>query len=273
MKGWMGGVYRVCEWIMRFAVANILWVVCSLPIFFLALMAIVNVQLPEVPRAAVYQLLLLMAVLTPFLLFPATSAMFALARKWVMGEGDVPLIKTYFRSYKENYRQSMFGGIVFLILFAIMYVNYHFYLSQPGDIHWLAYLFITLSAIMGAAMFNFFSITVHFHMSLWQILKNSILISIGHPITSVALLITNLAILYISFVKVTFLIPFFMGSMIAFVSYWHFHRIYSRMQLKQEQAELASEEAKEAEIAREALETGDKDEYKTGNPENDNKNQ
>ncbi|MCC2683114.1 MAG: rane protein [Paenibacillaceae bacterium] len=270
MKGWMGGIYRVCEWIMRFAVANILWVVCSFPIFFLSLLAIVNVQLPEVPRAAVNQLLLLMAVLTPFLLFPATSAMFALARKWVMGEGDVPLVKTFFRSYKENYRQSMAGGIVFFILYAIMYVNYHFYISQSGNIHWLAYLFITLSIIMGAALFNFFSLTVHFHMTFWQILKNSILVSIGHPITSVALLVTNLAILYISIAKITFLIPFFMGSLIAFLSFWHFNRIYSRMQFKQEQAEYAAEEAKEA---RESKELDVKDEYRTGDSEKNNKNQ
>jgi len=224
----MGGLYRLCEWIMRLAAINLLWVVCSFPIFFLGLLALVDVRnfLPS---------LFLAAIISPFLLFPATAAMFTVARKWVMGEADVPLFKTFFRGYRENYLQSMIGGIVFTLLGVILYTNFRFYLNQQGGLHWLAFLFITLGVILSAACFNFFSIMVHFHMKIGQIIKNAILISIGNPISSVSTLVTNGVIFYVSLAKFTFLIPFFMGSLMATATFWYFYRIYQRMQQKQEE--------------------------------------
>src|SRR5690554_780565 len=99
----MGGFYRISEWIMRLSVTNILWVVTAFPVFFCIFSLLFFSSTVEEVQAW----FLPIAVLSPFLLFPSTSAMFALARKWVTGDADVPLFKTFFRSYKENYLQSM----------------------------------------------------------------------------------------------------------------------------------------------------------------------
>jgi len=231
-RGLMGGFYRICEWIMRLSVTNVLWALCAFPIFFIALVILIGIQ-TNGPESAI-PWLFLMAVISPFLLFPSTAAMFSVARKWIMGDTDVPLIKTFFKGYKENYVQSMLGGIVFLLLGAVMYMNYWFYLKQAGGLQWIAFLFITFSFILAASVINFFSIMVHFHMKFWNIIKNSILITIGHPLTSLSLLIVNLLIIYISLFEYTFLIPFFMGSLIATYSFWMFNRVYIRLQAKQE---------------------------------------
>ena len=37
MRGMMGGFYKISEWIMRLSVTNLLWIVCSLPIWYLLL--------------------------------------------------------------------------------------------------------------------------------------------------------------------------------------------------------------------------------------------
>ncbi|GAA3400883.1 YesL family protein [Paenibacillus hodogayensis] len=268
-RGLMGGLYRISEWIMRFSVINVLWVICSIPFFYLALAGLIG---STESIDFFKQSIVFIAIVTPFTLFPATAAMFAVARKWVTGDVDVPLFKTYFRSYKENYLQSMLGGLVFVLLGTVMYINYTFYLRQSGTLSLLSILFIVLSFIVLAAMLHFFSIMVHFHMKFWQIMKNSMLITIGNPVMTIFLLVGNGVILYVSFYHFTFLIPFFMGSLMALVSFWVFFRIFDRMKMitekkEQEEAEAAANaieeespdgERNESEGAAKAIEAADK---------------
>jgi len=244
----MGGLYKISEWIMRLSVINLLWILCSIPVFFLGFMGLVTPS-PD----ALKSMLPLIAILTPFTLFPATAAMFTVARKWVTGEEDVPLLKTFFRGYKENYLQSMVGGLIFVIIYVIITVNYFFYVKQGSTLKVLAILFIAFTVIVSIALFNYFSIMVHLHMKVLQIVKNSILITIGNPINSIVMLLCNGAILYICLTKLNFfLVVFFMGSIMATFSFWQFNRSFTKIQMKQqeleekEQERLAEAEAEEA---------------------------
>jgi uncharacterized membrane protein YesL len=239
----MGGLYRISEWIMRLSVINVLWVICSFPFFYLVLAGLIASaeSIDFLKQSAV-----MIAIVTPFTLFPATGAMFTVARKWVTGDDDVPLFKTYFRGYKENYRQSMLGGLVFVLFGAVIYINYTFYLKQSGTLSLLSILFIVLTVVMIAAIFHFFSIMVHFHMKFWQIIKNCLLITIGNPVMTIFLLTVNGIVIYVSVNHFTFLIPFFMGSIMATVSFFAFHRIFDRMKtLNESKQEEAEEEANE----------------------------
>ncbi|CAN7647987.1 DUF624 domain-containing protein [Paenibacillus sp. LjRoot153] len=251
-KGVMGGLYRISEWIMRLSVINLLWMLCSIPVFFFLFMGLVS-QTPDALKAT----LPILAILAPFTLFPATTAMFAVARKWVTGEEDVPLLKTFFRGYKENYLQSMLGGIFFVLIFVIIAVNYFFYLKQGSSLKVLAVLFIAFTVIMIIALFNFFSIIVHLHMKIFQIVKNSILITIGNPINSIVLLICNGVIVYICLTKFNFfLVVFFMGAIVATFSFWQFNRSFTKLQTKQQELE-EKEQQRLAEAA--AAEEGNDD--------------
>ncbi|MNV80396.1 hypothetical protein D3C71_1739970 [compost metagenome] len=88
------------------------------------------------------------------------------------------------------------------------------------------------------ALFNFFSIIVHLHMKIFQIVKNSILITIGNPINSIVLLICNGVIVYICLTKFNFfLVVFFMGSIVATFSFWQFNRSFTKLQIKQQELE------------------------------------
>ncbi|NEW08730.1 DUF624 domain-containing protein [Paenibacillus sp. SYP-B3998] len=252
-RGVMGGLYRISEWIMRLSVINLLWLICSIPVFFFAFMGLVSQS-----TDAFMSTLPFIAILAPFTLFPATAAMFAVARKWVTGEEDVPLFKTFFRGYKDNYVQSMVGGIFFVIIFAVIVVNYFFYLKQGSSLKVLAVLFIAFTVIMIIALFNFFSILVHLHMKILQIVKNAILITIGNPINSIVMLLCNGAIVYICLTKLNmFLVVFFMGSIVATFSFWQFNRSFTKLQTKQQEleekeqqrlAEAAAEEAAKDEV-------------------------
>ncbi|WP_238323053.1 YesL family protein [Gorillibacterium massiliense] len=257
MRGLTGGLYRIMEWIMRLAVINVLWIVFALPFFYFALAGLVS---PEITNLST--VLLPLGILAPFTLLPSSAAMFTIARKWTTGEADVPLWKTFFNGYKENYVKSMLGGIIFIVIGGVLYANYHFYLSSKGMIAYLSILFLVFMVFLGAAMINFLSITVHFHMKLMQVVKNSLLITIGQPINSIFLLVANGVILYISLFKFTFLIPFFMGSLMATVSFWNFHRSFVKIQervKKNEENEKAKEDEERAESSLPELTDGKDD--------------
>jgi len=259
-RGLMGGFYRISEWIMRLAVINLLWIICSLPFVFLAFsfifvypQAITEEMIVENGVLSYLMLpILATCVVAPFTLFPATAAMFAVARKWVTGEADVALFKTFFRGYKENYKQSMVGGLIYTILIVLMVVNYFFYRDQMAI---ASYIFLAFLALLFASLFNYFSMLVHYHMKTFQLVKNAILITIGKPIRSLSTVMMCGVVIYISFFHLTFLIPFFMGSLVAFIAFWNFNLIYMKLQEQAEKLKQSEEEAAEeaAELNREEL--------------------
>ncbi|WP_166242414.1 YesL family protein [Paenibacillus turpanensis] len=237
-RGMMGGLYRISEWIMRFSTINLLWVICSIPIFYLLVSGVMAQTTDQL-----ISVLILMAILSPFTLFPATSAMFVVVRKWVTGNEDVPLFKTYFRGYKENYVASMLGGIIYVVLSVIMVINYRFYIGQEGTLEYLSILFVALGVVLMASLFTFFCIQVHLHMKLLHVLKNSILLTVGQPIRTIMTILTNGFILYLSFFQFTFLIPFFMGTLIAYTTFWQFNIGFTKITEKIQALEERNNEA------------------------------
>ncbi|MFD0678135.1 MULTISPECIES: YesL family protein [unclassified Paenibacillus] len=247
-RGIMGGFYRISEWIMRLSVINVLWIICALPFFFIGLMLLQTDSVDQLLST-----LILLAIVSPFTLFPSTAAMFSVARKWLTGEEDAPLFKTFFRGYKENFVQAMLGGFIYTLIAVVLYTNFKYYGSQTGSLGVLRFLVLTLTVLISVSFFHFFSILSHLHMKMFQIIKNAVLISIGHPVRSITMIICNGFVIYISFSTFTFLIPFFMGSLIAVITFWHFNLIFGKLQSKQQ--EIADKEAEEAE--KKQLEAGE----------------
>ncbi|NBI28402.1 YesL family protein [Chengkuizengella marina] len=231
-NGIMGGLYRVSEWIMRFSVTNLLWLLCSLPVVFFVLTSL----LMEDTNQLIMNFIII-AIISPFTLFPATSAMFVVVRKWLTGEEDAPLIKTFFKGYKENYVQSMLGGIIYCILFAIMIVNLNFYNQYYTDLQFLSIFILILLAIATISLFYFFPLMVHLHLKLKELIKNAIVLTVGKPLYSLGLALTNFLILYISFEYFTFLIIIFMGSAMAFCSYYYFNMLFQKIQTIRENSD------------------------------------
>ncbi|WP_241158556.1 YesL family protein [Cohnella candidum] len=231
MRGMMGGFYKISEWIMRLAVINVLWLLCSVPFWLVGLTGFMNMN-AATDEAQITGLLqttvILMAILSPFTFFPATSAMFSVARKWVMGDTDVPLLKTFFRNYKQNYKQAMIGGILYSLISTILIIDYRVYLTRIENLQIVAYLFIALMLLVVVSLHHFFSLLSHFHMKTTQLLKNALVLTIGRPIRSVIMTLGTVAILFIS-TRFTFLIPFFFGSVIATFTFYNFNLIITKM--------------------------------------------
>ncbi|MDM5338544.1 DUF624 domain-containing protein [Fictibacillus enclensis] len=213
--------YRICEWVVRFFIANVLWLIFNLPIVYLAF----NVFLAKSPDHLLANLLLI-ALLTPFCFFPATSALFGVVRKWILGNSDNSILKLYVKSYKENYVKSMAGGIFFTILWSILIIDYFYFMKLNSP---FIYLFV---AMIGAYIFvitlHFLSNTVHVHLTLRTLLKNSFLLGIGRPVQTICIALCCIAVLYISFNVFTAFIILGMGSAAAFVSFYFYYKAVPR---------------------------------------------
>ena len=223
MKGasdMMGGLYRLCEWIMRFSVINLLWIVFNIPIAFI----VVNILFVKQTGIIVF-LLIPLLILLPLLFFPATTAMFASARNLVMKEEGVS-IRQYWRYFKENYTRSLLGGLVLTVIWTIWAVDYY-YFSKENII--LLGIFLILGIVLFVFTINFFSILSHYHMKLLPAMKNSFLITMGSPLLFFTVLISNSIILYFSLFVFKFLLPFFTGSLIAYLSFSAFYRYYLKV--------------------------------------------
>src|SRR5690625_5218522 len=92
MSKFVSGYYRLALWITRFAYLNLLWVVFT----FVGLIF--------------------------FGFLPATAAMFAVVRKWIGGEANIPVLPTFWKSYRKEFvKINIIGYIVFIIWYFLSF--------------------------------------------------------------------------------------------------------------------------------------------------------
>lgn len=240
-KGFMGGFYKITEWIMRISGSNLLWLLCSSPFLLVLLMKLLLVLQSPTPQPETLTIWV-MGVLAPFTLFPATSALFSVTRKWVMGESDLSIIKVYFKGYKENYKQSMLGGIFYTLLFAIMYVDYEVYMNQMDNLQIIGMIMLFFLLLLSLSLFNFFSLVAHYHLGVLQLIKNAILFTIIRPFRTLSTLICAIVLGFLT-LRFGWLILFGFGSLTALVAFYNFYIAYNKIQEKVERMRQAEEES------------------------------
>ena len=214
--GIIGGLYLACEWIMRFAATNVIWFLFNLPILLVILNLLSADRIGQVTFSYIA-----IVILIPFILFPSTTAMFAVVRKWVMKEEDIRIFQSYCKYYKENYVKSMAGGlIVGLFWLAACFYGYNLYLRIGAS---LMPMILIVFVLLFVFTLNFFSITVHFEVKIAASLKHAIFITIGRPFITLAIFVVSLLLLFLSLKVMTFLVPFATGSLIAYTSFLGFY--------------------------------------------------
>lgn len=216
--GLMGIIYIITEWLTRLAVTNLLWLFFNIPIFIVAL----NLFIVDSTGEMIFYIAVIMFML-PFFSFPATTAMFALIRRWALHEVDIPLVRSFWKYYRLNYVRSLLGGLVIVGIWAILLIDYYYFTTNFHDA--LKYLFFALFIYMTMFTLHFFSNTVHFDTKLGQSLKNSFYMALKNPITSLIVVLLNLFIVVISVKVLPFLLIFFTASLVAGLSFMAFHMI------------------------------------------------
>ncbi|QIZ07545.1 YesL family protein [Priestia megaterium] len=199
MEDFMRGFYSISEWIMKFAYVNILWISFSL-LGFIA-----------------------------FGFFPATTAMFSVVRKWVLKQSDIPVLKTFWFTYKKEFVKSNLLGLVIILVGIFMYSNIR--IVEATTVHELKLLYIPnviVIFIFLLTLLYIFPVFVHFDVSLAEGIKNAFILMTVNPMSTFCMGILTGFLCFI-FIKLPGLLPFFSGSFIAFLLMWISNYVFIKM--------------------------------------------
>lgn len=223
LKGLPGVLYGVSEWVMRLSAVNLIWFLMSLPLFVLLLTFDMGSQVGIVLFAPASWLL------GSLLFFPATAAVFATARDWVLDTGQSSVLRTYFSHLKRDYKDSAKMGGGFAVLWLGWYYANFFFQSESS---FLAFMFLLSGSSLFIYTINFLSISAHYRMSGGERLKNAFFVSAGSPLMGLSILLSCGLLLWISMTQLLWLLPFLTCSLIAFLSFAAFHKFTMKVEEK-----------------------------------------
>lgn len=202
MSDYSGWLFRICEWVIRLAYVNLLWILFTL-IGFIALG-----------------------------IFPATLAMFTLIRKWIMGEEDIPIFKTFWNNFRKEFWKANRLGVILFIIGSILYVNLVFFQTQNQVINIIFHsLILCFFLIYGIIALYIFPVFAHYESKFQHAFKNAFLIGIMNPIQTVLMALGFFLVICL-LILVPGLIPFFSGSLVCLVLMWFSYRSFIKMDEK-----------------------------------------
>ena len=207
LGGFSGGIYSLCNWFVRLAYINILWILFTL------------------------------AGLVIFGFFPATIAMLATLRQFLQ-KNDPPVFKTFWNYYKTEFFASNKTGSNYCSYWPYSYLQIsNFLQSMNGKLSdMLYYPTIILSCIYLLAICYMLASYVEFEQKLSTHMKNALLIMLYNPLSSLFIIFGFAAIYY----AVTFLSGlgfFFSGSLLGLVILSSTRLTYRKIERKQTKLE------------------------------------
>ncbi|WP_130859055.1 YesL family protein [Gracilibacillus phocaeensis] len=220
-SSFMRGIFNLSVWITKFVVTNILWLLFSLPVVYLSL----NVLAVETTDQLMVNVITI-ALLAPFTLFPASTALFGVVRQWIIGNSEIPMLRSFWKYYKENYLRSLVGGLIIVPLVSILIIDYFYFINANSP---LLYAFLFIGMFLFVFIMHYFSNTVHFDLKFFTSLKNSFLLSIGNPVYTIGIAASSVVIIYISFQVYIVLIFLGTGTLIAFCSFYLYYKSQTKI--------------------------------------------
>lgn len=130
--GSMSRMLRMCEWVMRLAYTNLLW------------------------------LLFTLLGLGIFGFMPATTALFSVMRKWIQGHEQVSVFQTFWKVYREEFVRSNVIGVVLVIIGTIIYVDLAYIYPTSWFLHVLRFAIYIFGFLFIVSLFYIFPLLAHY---------------------------------------------------------------------------------------------------------------
>ncbi|MFD2656999.1 YesL family protein [Gracilibacillus thailandensis] len=198
----MNALNKAFEWISKVAYLNLLWI--GFTLFGLVIVG----------------------------LFPSTAATFSIVRKWVSGNTDIPLFKTFWKAYRQSLRQANILGYIIAIMGYILYLDFLFVTLVENDYLMLLTIpFLFISIFLLLTSFYVFPVYVHYDMKLLQVLKSSFFIMVLNPIPTAVMVLGVFGITY-GLWYFQGLALFFSMSLIALALTMPAHKAFSKINEK-----------------------------------------
>ncbi|SFB00562.1 Uncharacterized membrane protein YesL [Lentibacillus halodurans] len=183
-------LYRIMEWITRFAYVQLLWICFTFFGF----------------------------VILGF--FPSTAAMFAVVRDWIRGKTDIRIFKTYWNYFKTDFFKANLFGIPIISITLLIGINvYYIQIDISEHLTWTYIPLFAFMFLFTLLLFYLFPVFVHYDLKIFKVIKNTFLIMLISPIHSL-LIVISLVSLFWLMKSIPALAFIFGGSIYAFITMW-----------------------------------------------------
>lgn len=211
-----GRIYIATNWLVKLVFINIIWMLFNIP----TILTIVNLFISETKGQLTFSILLILTIAILFF-YPATTAMFGVIRVLIMKQPNARIIRTYWKTYKENYIRSILGGLVFVLLSIVIIFYFIFFDLQSAKV--IKYLVYAILLYLFMSNMHYFSSNVHSEITFIESVKNAFLLTIKNPIVSFGCSIISVLLIMIS-MKIPILIILGIGSSIATLAFLAFYK-------------------------------------------------
>src|SRR5699024_1459768 len=132
-------------------------------------------------------------------LMPATAGMFAVVRKWIRGEDDLAIFKTFKDSFRAEFLKANILGYILLIVGYFLYLDIQFMRIQEGLFYqFFTYLIILVFFLYLITLLYVFPTFVHFELRMQQYIKWPLALGIMHPFITILVAAGLFAIYYVT---------------------------------------------------------------------------
>lgn len=148
-------------------------------------------------------------------IFPATTSMITVARKWIQDGMDGSTYQTFKETYKETFKKSNLIGFYLAFITALLALNYYALLELGEQISvFIVFAYYFILIIFSCLLVWLFPLLSHYDAKIIQYFKSAVIIGLTKLPTTLAVMIFVLLIIYFSLMFPS-LILFFSVSLIA----------------------------------------------------------
>lgn len=171
-----------------------------------------------------------------FGIMPATIAMFAVVRKWVQKEYNVPVFQTFFHQYKTNFiKANLFGLVIFIIGYILSIFLKYTGLMNDSSVYPILFGIFVIAAFLYIMLILYIApVFVHYDLSFWQYIRYAVSMGAVNLHYSICTLTLLAGIYYVS-LKVPGLTLFFSFSVSAYVTMFVINIGFMQLLKKQEE--------------------------------------
>ncbi|MDX8044520.1 DUF624 domain-containing protein [Gracilibacillus sp. S3-1-1] len=193
------GIFKICEWLYRLALLNILAIV-----FTLLGGGVLGV-------------------------FPAITAMFALNNKWIQAE-EFPVIKEFWQAYKKHFVQSNVLGGLILVTTIALYIDFALVQNFSGMLYYVILSSSTTVLVLSVIVLLYvFSFMITFpDRGLMKQIRRAIQMSTLFPLQTIWMGLSLVSFLFICWVIPGFSF-LFLGSGLTFIATYFSHFALKRL--------------------------------------------
>lgn len=162
--------------------------------------------------------------------FPATAALMTICKKWLDGDGNVPIFSLFWTSYRSSFFASNQIGLAYMAAALVLYVNFLVIQENGAGLPIIAafYLAVLFLVITGTHLLPLYIAGKGSFLHVW---KTAFIMSIVNLPISIAVLVSQSAIYYLLFSYPSAAL-FFLSSILAVVQLWLVQHSFNRVERK-----------------------------------------